>query len=180
MDLTPEPLTQREQQLVEIERRRGVLVDGKLPALRKQYGDEWGGKLRGLRRAWDALPPDAREFLAQTLADQAWVGGAGAGDVGAAADEVLAIIKGRRVAPVPGVREASVALHAVWIERGGSPTVRNLDRDRIRNGGPGPSDLHLFIGRHLIALFGREAFGGSLDDERVLDAACTAADTALR
>lgn len=180
MDLTPEPLTPDEQRLVEIESRRGVLIDGKLPELRKQYGDEWGGKLRGLIRAWDALPLDARDFLAQTLADKARAGGDGAGDVGAAADEVLDIIRGRRVAPVPGVREASIALHAVWIERDRSPTVRNLDRDRIRNGGPGPSDLHLFIGKHLISLFGRNAFGGSLDDERVLDAACTAADTALR
>lgn len=177
MELTPESLTERERNLVEAMLRRGQLRDGALPAHREALKAEWGAEMRGLLKAWERLPEDARALLASSLAQRAPVEDPSTLDVGAAARDVLDMIRGRRAAPVPGLREAVAALHQVWIDRGQPPQVRNLVRDREE--GRGASELHLFVARHLIDLFGREAFGGSRDDEQVLAMACTAADTAL-
>ena len=177
VELILEPLTDRERQLVVVELRRGRQVDSSLAEHRKVLNAEWGKEMRALLKAWNRLPREGQEFLIHALSDQADLASPTSLDVGAAAEEVLRMIRGRRTATVPGLREAATTLRQVWIERGGSPTIRNLDRDM--NEGRGASDLHVFVAKHLIDLFGRDAFSGSLDDKHVLDRACVAADSAL-
>lgn len=186
MDLTPEPLTPQEQTLLDVMVRRGRWYDDTLYRAKGELRSTATKGLEALQGAWEGLSDHARSLLSHILQDRAGVSDADAVDVGAAVAEVLEIIEYKR-RPAPAFNEAVAALYDIWCKRDRSPVVRHLHRDlrpsgdrdtRAKNEPRGPSDLHVFIAKHLIAIFGREPFSRN-DDAQVLKMACIAADTAL-
>lgn len=197
MDLTPDPLTAQEKKLVSFALEVGKTAEADWPAALVEIGNARKKELRDFRKRWDAMTADSRDALLWMLARRTGIEDRSALDVGAAADDFLAMTRGRRGPDIPGLRTVAGTLREIWIARGGDGALKNFWRDKQprydarrehsarASEAEGPSDMIKFIAKHLIEVFGVEAICPSSDaaklrPENIFAAACTKADTALR
>lgn len=202
MELTPDPLTDEEWEIVGAALDEGERQDAHLPAAKRGLNSATRADLVRLRDTWRSMNQGSRDLILMELALRIGIEDPmgrdlSALDLGEVATDWLDTLRGRRGKDVPGLTAVARALRDVWAARGEDAALRNLYRDRQprRDGrsktagketeAPGPSPMIEFIGKHLIAIFGADKICPSSDPRKLLprnvfDAACTRADTALR
>lgn len=194
--MKPEPLTESERKIVSLALEAGRLAESGLPAALAQMREGTKSDLVALRTLWASMGEDSRKAIIGTLARRTGLEDRSGLDLGDAVDDFLGSVRGSRGRDVPGLHTVAGTLREVWISRGNDGALRNLHRDRqpkrdarravgYEIAAAGPSDMIVFVAKHLIEIFGAEAICRSSDPanlrpENVFRDACTRADTALR
>lgn len=179
--MTTEPLTDAERTRVLTAISEGVFRDKDTPNWHAEERERMDESLRALLDLWENTNVEVRDMVMYALAVRAGIEPTAvteAFDLGVVIRDERESIRGRRGPAIPGLPEAVETLFAVWVERGGSPTIGNLSRSR--DAGKEVYPACNFIAPHLLELFPDARAFGALDERQRLGEAQRKADTQLR
>ena len=176
MELTPEPLTDREAHRLRSAISQGAFMDGEIPAWQKRDREELASALEKLLRVWEGLSEEVRETVLDDVGHKLDAQIIRYGAFEEAIRERLDLIAYRRPAMVPGLFEAVKELRAIWEARGnqtGGNAYRSEEEGRAMH------PMLEFIGKHVLAHF-PEAGGDARDPEQRLRRTIAQVETQLR